>query len=363
MSGLHRLPIATLILIVANLATAFALLWYPDLIFQFGFEPAHPHLQTAFTSLFLHANLFHLLANMVFLAAVGVAVELATGTLRFVVVYFASGLGGVVLHLLLAAKSPFEPHPLVGASGCIAGCAAYYGIRYLNLRVPLAPKVGVPVVAIVVGWVVLQVLGGVKAIGDPAAANAYWAHLGGLLAGIVLSLVFRAPDPGRLRLGHEVLERMNQRGPAAAAAAALRHLEAHPRDPVALRQLVEAHRLMDDATSEADALVKLTELLPDEELGLPLLRLGELAELGRFSPIQRMRMAERVAPSSPEAARGLYQDVIASEDSQRPEALLALAALERAHNPDDAQAALARLAQEYPLHPSTEIARARGWMS
>lgn len=363
MSEPRRLPVATLILIVANLATAFALLWYPDLIFQFGFEPAHPRLQTAFTSLFLHANLFHLLGNMVFLAAVGVAVELATGTLRFVIVYFASGLTGVAFHFLLAARSPFEPHPLVGASGCIAGCAAYYGFRYLHLRVPLAPKVGVPVLAVIGGWVVLQVLGAVKAIGDPSAATAYWAHLGGFLAGIALSLVFRAPDPGRLRLGHEVLERMNQRGPAAAAAAALRHLEAHPRDPVALRQLVEAHRLMDDATSEADALARLTELLPDEDLGIPLLRLGELGELSRFSPIQRMRMAERVAPSSPEAARKLYEDVIASAESQRPEALLALAALEREQDPGAAVAALARLADEYPLHPSTEIARARGWMA
>ncbi|HWA84363.1 MAG TPA: rhomboid family intramembrane serine protease, partial [Fimbriimonadaceae bacterium] len=133
MSERGRLPIATLILIVANIVAAFAMVWQPDLIYDFGFNPVRPTFESVFASMFVHANLFHLFANMLFLAAVGATVELATGTLRFVAVYLVSGLAGVGLHFLLAVRNISEPHPLVGASGCIAGCAAYYGIRYLRL--------------------------------------------------------------------------------------------------------------------------------------------------------------------------------------------------------------------------------------
>ncbi len=339
------------------------LLWQPDLIDQFGFNPQRPNAQSVVTSLFLHANLVHLLANMLFLAAVGAAVELATGTLRFVIVYFVSGLAGVGLHALLGAKDVLNPHPLVGASGAIAGCAAYYGIRYLGLRVPLAPKLGVPVAAIIGVWLVLQVAGAFETIGDPNASTAFWAHLGGFGAGLVMSFIFRAPDMGHLRLGHEVLNRMNERGPAAAIAAALRHLEVHPDDPKALNHLVDSHRLMDDVDGEAGALIRIIELLPDEHLGPPILRLDELDSVGKLPPVRRVKLAAKVASASPEAAKCLLLSIVGgpSDEPQRPDAMLALAGLERDGDSAASAKILAELVAEYPLHPAVELARARGW--
>lgn len=366
MSERGRLPIATLILIVANLVAAFALVWQPDLIDEFGYNPAHPNVQSIFANLFLHANLIHLLANMLFLAAVGAAVELSTGTLRFIVVYLVSGLAGVGLHSLLAARPAWDdPHPLVGASGCIAGCAAYYGVRYLGLRVPLAPRVAVPVAGVLVAWLALQVLGAFKTIGDVNASTAYWAHLGGFGAGLMMSFIFRTPDMGHLKLRHEVLEKMNERGPAAAAAAALRHLELHPDDPKALQQLIEAHKMMDDAEGEAGALVRIIDLLPEEEAGVPIKRLGELGQLNRLSPLRRMKLAEKVNEKDAEAAEMLLQSVIeaSASEPQRPEAMLSLAAMKLEGAPLEAEQLLRNLEEEYPLHPTVGLARARGWIA
>ncbi len=355
----------TLILIVANIAAAFLMVFQPDLIFDFGFNPVRPTAQSALASMFLHANLFHLLGNMLFLAAVGATVELATGALRFVIVYFVSGLAGVGLHFLLAAKNLSEPHPLVGASGCIAGCAAYYGFRYMGLKVPLAPKLNVPVIVIIAAWFLLQVLGAFTTIGDTTASTAFWAHLGGFGAGVLLSVLFRAPDVGQLRMGQAVVDRMVDRGPAATATAALQHLVRHPDDPKALQQLIGAHALMNDKTSEADALLKLLELLPDCDLGPPVRRLAELGALKRLPPFRRRSLALTLAGTDETATRLLLESVMAEPvgEAQRPEAMLALAEIQMQESPDDARALLGQLAHEYPLHPTVQLARAKGWIS
>jgi hypothetical protein len=179
-----------------------------------------------------------------------------------------------------------------------------------------------------------------------------------------MSLIFRAPDLGHLKLGHEVLEKMNERGPAAAAAAALRHLELHPDDPKALQHLIEAHKVMDDPEGESGALLRIIELLPEEEIGVPICRLSELGELKRFSPLKRVMLAEKVKEHSPEAAACLLESVVEepAHESQRPEAMLALAALKREDAPESAEDVLSRLETEYPLHPAVELARARGWI-
>lgn len=364
MSQRAPLPIATLILIVANIIAAFLLVWQPDLIYDFGFNPVRPSIQSAFASLFLHANLFHLLANMLFLAAVGAAVEIATGASRFILVYFVSGLAGIGLHSLLAARNVSEPHPLIGASGCIAGCAAYYGIRYLGLRVPIAPRRSVPVAGVIGAWLLLQIVGAFHLIGDSAASTAYWAHVGGFAAGLAMSMILRAPDLGHLKLHHDVLEKMNERGPAAAAAAAMRHLELHPDDPKALAQLVDAHKMMDDSEGEASALVRIIELLPDEETGLPIRRLAEIREMKRLPPLKRVMLAERVKAHDQDAAQRLLQSVIEEPhaEAQRPDAMLALGGLLRESRPEASADLLVQLQTDYPLHPAVELARARGWI-
>ena len=357
-----RAPILTLLLIGANLAAAFALLLAPGLGREFGFRADSPTLSGAFVGPFLHANLFHLLGNLVFLAAVGAAVEIATGPLRFGLVYFASMLAGVGLHWVVLRHGTAPP--LIGASGAVAGCAAYYGVRYRALRVAIGPNLAVPVLAIVGFWAVVQVVGAFVHLGDDQGGTAYWAHLGGLAMGAILALAFRAPDLGQARIGHEVLDRMNARGPAAAEAAARAHLRRHPDDPRALRDLADALRDLGEPAKESDVLILLLRLEPEGERPALLARLLEIGMAGRLPAARRIAFAEGVKGRHPSLARVLLLSVVdaGADDPQRPEALLALAALEREREPARADALLRELTVRYPLHPACDLARKRGWV-
>lgn len=356
-----RWPVLTLILIAANIAAAFAVVIDPPLVDSFGFQSDHPRFVTVLTSLFLHANLLHLLGNMLFLAGVGAAVELATGTARFGIVYFLSGIVGVVAHYFLTRQS-LDPTPYVGASGAIAGCAAYYTIRYTSLRVPLAPHVAVPVIAITMGWLALQIAGAFIQIGSSSGVS-YWAHLGGFATGLVLSYTFRSPDIGQLRLGHEVLAQLNARGPAAVVVGAERHLAKHPRDTKALGELADAFHKMNEPTKEADTLLRLLDLTEEEEQADVIRRITQLGMASRIPTLRRLQLADAFRESAPFVAKALYRSVAEGpDDIQRPEALFAWASLERLDNLDKSNELLERLHGEYPLHPTLDLARKRGWL-
>ena len=357
-----RTPVLTLLLIGANFAAAFAVVAAPGLVRDFGFRADRPTVLGAFAGPFLHANLFHLLGNLVFLAAVGAAVELATGPLRFGLVYFASMLAGVFLHWVVLRHSVGSPS-LIGASGAVAGCAAYYGVRYRGLRVAVAPNRSLPVVAIVGFWAAVQLIGAVVHIGDDAG-TAYWAHLGGLGMGAVLAFAFRAPDLGQAKIGHEVLDRMNARGPAAAEAAARAHLKRHPDDPKALRDLATACHDLGEAEGEADAILALLRIEPEPERPALLARLTQIGMADRLPAARRIAMAEQLKDGHPSVARALLVSVAegSADDTQRPEALLALAGLELHREPEHAGALLRELAVRYPLHPCCDLARKRGWL-
>jgi membrane associated rhomboid family serine protease len=357
-----RIPVVTLLLLAANLAAAFTLLLHPGIAFDFGFRPSEPRPFSALTSLFLHANVLHLLGNMVFLAAVGGAVEQATGSLRFALVYFLSGLAGVAAHFLMMRHLP-DAAPYIGASGAIAGCAAYYTIRYMSLRVPVAPHLAMSILAVAALWLFLQVLGAFVQIGE-SAGTAYWAHLGGFGMGIVLSFVFRAPDLGQIQADHEVLERMNERGPAAAVVAAQKHLERHPRDIAALTTLADAYAKLGEREREADTLMALLDLVSVDQQPDVVRRLSALGRVSRIPVLRRLQLADRARATAPGVSRALLRSVVEGpEDSQRPDALLALAALEREQAPERAAELLEELQRTYPLHTAVELARKRGWLT
>ncbi len=355
-------PILTLLLIGANLAAAFALVVAPGLGREFGFRADRPTLAGALVGPFLHANLFHLLGNLVFLAAVGAAVEIATGPLRFGLVYFASMLAGVGLHWLALRHSGGAP--LIGASGAVAGCAAYYGVRYRGLRVAVGPNLAVPVLAIVAFWAAVQFVGAFVHLGDDTGGTAYWAHLGGLGMGALLAVAFCAPDLGQERIGHEVLDRMNARGPAAAEAAARAHLKRHPNDPKALRDLADALHDLHEPPREADVLLTLLRVEPEAERPAILARLSEIGMAAHLPAARRVAFAEGLKEGHPALARALLLSVAdaGADEPQRPEALLALAGLEREREPARASAILRELVVRYPLHPCCDLARKRGWL-
>lgn len=362
MSARPRLPLVTLLLIGANISAAFGLVIDPDLALQLGFRSDYPRFTTAFTSLFLHANLIHLLGNMIFLAAVGATVELATGSLRFIVVYFVGGLAGVGLHFMMT-KHAIAPPPFIGASGCIASCAAYYSVRYTRLRVPVAPKLAISVAAVTIVWLALQIIGAILKPGE-SGGTSFMAHIGGFVAGALLSLVFRTPDLQQLKLGHEVLEQMNLRGPAAAAFAAKRHLEQHPRDAKALWDLADAQSALGEGPAEAATLVQILEVATEAERTEVLRRLCKLGRVSTLPVLKRLQFADQVRDEAPEVARALLRSVVDGPvaEAQRPDAILALAALDRDNQPERAKELLQILIRDYPIHPAADVARKRGWV-
>lgn len=348
----RRVPWATLLLLAANLIAAFAMLIDPGVVETYGFRPEEPSLRAGITSLFLHANVPHLLGNMVFLAAVGAAVELATGPWRYLAVYSVGGIAGVALYWLAARRLP-EPVPLVGASGAVAACAAYYSFRYHALRVLIGPQRALPVAWITGLWLALQLLGAVLALGAPVPAIAFFAHLGGFLAGLVLALVFRAPDVASLSLGHEVLEAVNERGPDALAAAARLHLKDHPDDPVALGRLADALHDLGDP-DEVDVRLRLLHVTEGEERRIALSQILDL-DPAKLTGRRRLQLADEVADDDPGLAAKLL-DGLLDDPANGPDALLARATL--GETPDEEM--LRRLEAEHPLHPATDLARRRG---
>jgi hypothetical protein len=235
----------------------------------------------------------------------------------------------------------------------------------MALKVPLFPRVPISIAYITVFWVILQIVGAVYNIGGDGANVSFWAHLGGFLAGLSLSAVFSAPDLGQRALGHAVLDAMNLRSPAAALEACRKHLEAHPNDPKALRDMARAAQLMDDADAEREALFSLLDVLPEFEQAPILVRLSEMGLLRHLPPLQRTLIVERVKSVDPELAEILLLSVVAEpvEEPQRPEAMLALAALKWESNKPQAESILKQLLATYPLHATVELARRRGWLA
>lgn len=363
MSARNRVPFATLFLIVANLAAAIGTFLNPNLLDNFGFSPAQGMPQgaiTALTGLFLHGSTLHLLGNLIFLAAVGAAVELATGSWRFSVVYLVSGLCGVVAYGV-GARNATEVIPLVGASGCISGCVAYYAARYTHLRVPIAPSRALSVAMVTGVWLVLQIVGAFVRVGETVPGIAFLAHLGGFVGGLVLTFLFRAPDLREKSLGHEVLDAMNDRGPGALIAAANDHLARHPDDIATLSKLAEAYRDLGDLDGERKVLL---QLLPLEDADKNVERLERLSEPDLVRPIpvvRRIQFAETISQQSHSVAKKLLESCLAvKNDPHRPEALAALVELVNGEDKGAAGAYGSLLKREYPLHDATKRLEAKG---
>jgi membrane associated rhomboid family serine protease len=156
-----------------------------------------PNWLSPFTSMFMHGGWFHILGNLWFLYIFGDNVEDSMGSLRFVVFYLLCGLAAVVVQ---TGSNPTSAVPMVGASGAIGGVMGAYAVLYPRVPVHLLLVLGFYVTRIVVPaflmlgyWFLLQVLGGLPTLGSEGAGVAFWAHVGGFAAGVVLIFPFRSP--------------------------------------------------------------------------------------------------------------------------------------------------------------------------
>jgi membrane associated rhomboid family serine protease len=150
------------------------------------------------TSMFLHGSWMHLLGNMWFLWLFGNNVEDSMGRPRFVVFYLVCGLAAAFAQIL---ANPASSIPMVGASGAISGVMGAYLVLYPRVRVfamvPLGfflTSVAVPAWMMLVYWAVIQLVSGLTTIGAEGGGVAFWAHLGGFVAGAVLVKLFAQSD-------------------------------------------------------------------------------------------------------------------------------------------------------------------------
>jgi membrane associated rhomboid family serine protease len=163
---------------------------------------------TPFTSMFLHGGWLHLGSNMLFLHVFGDNVEDVLGRGRFLLFYTLCGVGAVVGQILV---EPSSMVPMIGASGAISGVLAGYLTLFPHARVVTVIPIfiflhfmEVPAWIFIVLWFVLQLVQGYLSLGIIAEGSggvAFFAHIGGFLAGLVcVRVLYRKPKGRRQRL-------------------------------------------------------------------------------------------------------------------------------------------------------------------
>ena len=199
-SSRRTFPVVTYGLIALNLLFFFVELNGGDaFISQWAFVPrrflANPggDFMTLFSSMFMHAGWLHLLGNMLYLWIFGDNVEDRFGHAKFAIFYLLCGLAATFAQLAFSSGSNV---PNLGASGAIAGVLGAYILLFPKGRVNVLMGRGVipmPALVVIGFWIVLQLVSGVGSISNTAETGgvAYMAHIGGFIAGFVLTFLFR----------------------------------------------------------------------------------------------------------------------------------------------------------------------------
>lgn len=215
----RRFPVVTVTIIVINVLVFLYQASLPRealevLVRSYGLIPArdlprlldHPFSIATYTpfvtAIFLHGGWFHVLGNMLYLWVFGDNVEDSMGRGKFVLFYLLVGFAGSLAHMI---TSPGSPVPTIGASGAVAGILGAYFISFPRSRVlALIPVfifftlVEIPAVVFLVLWFGIQLLSGVASLAVTGQTVAWWAHIGGFLAGVLLIRLFRC-SPHRSR--------------------------------------------------------------------------------------------------------------------------------------------------------------------
>jgi len=151
-------------------------------------------LVTLLTSTFLHAGWLHLLSNLLYLTVFGLPVEHRVGSARFSLLYLVSAVVGSLSYLV---AQPTSQTPAVGASGAIAGVIAAHLVLYPGATLgSVAPVLflsvveSTPTLLLLLLWLATQVFSSVASL-TTSTGIAWWAHVGGFVAGLVLAPVLR----------------------------------------------------------------------------------------------------------------------------------------------------------------------------
>jgi membrane associated rhomboid family serine protease len=155
---------------------------------------------TVLTSMFLHGGWMHLIGNMLYLWIFGNNIEDAMGHVRFVVFYLMCG---TVAALAQGLAEPDSTVPMIGASGAVSGVLGAYLVLYPRAHVVVLIFAGVftrtarlPALIVLGFWFVLQFFNVFLSAGGTGGGVAYWAHVGGFIAGTILIFPFRRHRSG-----------------------------------------------------------------------------------------------------------------------------------------------------------------------
>jgi membrane associated rhomboid family serine protease len=200
-----KTPWATYTIVAANILIHLFVTWNTNFTISnrvagtFGFIPASianlnlSAIPTLVTSVFLHGDLLHLTGNMVFLLVFGRKVETQLGRLNSSIFFVAAGITAAMTHTLV---EPDSYVPLVGASGAISGVLGAFFIYNPRARITLVLdpvliyflrrlKIRLPAWVFLPIWLFLQISMGLK---PQASSVAFWAHVGGFLAGAIMTV-------------------------------------------------------------------------------------------------------------------------------------------------------------------------------
>ena len=163
-----------------------------------------PRYATLITSMFMHGGWLHLIGNMVFLWVFGNNIEDVMGHGRFLVFYLVCGVAAAATQMLMGPNSVV---PMVGASGAISGVLGAYLLLYPRVRVHTllflgfyVTTVALPAYVMLGYWALLQLMGGLVSLsGVDRGGTAFFAHVGGFAAGLLLIRLFASEDALRRR--------------------------------------------------------------------------------------------------------------------------------------------------------------------
>jgi membrane associated rhomboid family serine protease len=206
-SARRTVPLVTYALIALNVLFFFVELSGGDaFIAKWAFVPsrflANPSgdFLTLFTSMFMHAGWLHLGGNMLYLWIFGDNVEDRFGHGKYIIFYLVSGLAATFAQLAFSIGSNI---PNLGASGAIAGVLGSYILLFPQERVKVLQGqqvIQVPALIVIGLWIVLQFFNGIGSIANTTDTGgvAFMAHIGGFLAGLILTFLFRGSSAAQV---------------------------------------------------------------------------------------------------------------------------------------------------------------------
>ena len=200
-------PVVTILLIMANVLVFLHEFWLQmvdpyslnHFMTLYSLRPAYFHVANIFTSMFVHANWIHVIGNMLFLWVFGESVEDILGHGKYLLFYLLCGVAAAIAQI---AIDPSSRVPIVGASGAIAGVMGAYLVKFPKSRVVMLFwfffffTFDLPAWFMLVYWFGLQFAGGLGSIAQTTqGGTAFFAHLGGFVAGIVLVYTMGTRQP------------------------------------------------------------------------------------------------------------------------------------------------------------------------